>query len=56
MSKVVKILPGNEDRIMNLQLRIPLSVRDAISQKAIENVRSLNGEIIWRLIQSLKEE
>ena len=56
MAQVHQIKPGNEDRICSLQLRIPMSVRDAISKEAIANIRSLNDEIIWRLVQSLKAE
>nr|DAG88320.1 MAG TPA: hypothetical protein [Herelleviridae sp.] len=37
-------------------LRLPPALRDWLSEKAAENMRSLNGEIAHRLEESRKKE
>lgn len=39
-----------------LKLRLPLSLKDWLSDKATENRRSLNNEVVVRLQESRKRE
>jgi hypothetical protein len=39
--------------IVPLQVRMPEELRRRLAKAALENARSLNGEIVWRLKQSL---
>ena len=43
----------DDDRV-SLQLRLPANLHKALEEVAKLNERSLNGEIVWRLKQSLK--
>ena len=51
-------MPNNENRLMNDKyiLRFPDGMRDVLKQKAKENMRSMNMEIIRRLDCSLDQE
>lgn len=43
------------DEEIRVTLRLPISLRDRLANKAQENARSMNGEIIARLEQTLQE-
>lgn len=43
-------------QLVHSPTRLPKELKDWLKQKAVENFRSMNGELIARLEQSRKEE
>lgn len=41
---------------VKLTLRLPLKLRDKLEKIAVREVRSLNGQIVFLLLQSTKNE
>jgi predicted HicB family RNase H-like nuclease len=51
-----KMAAGTGNTSDRFQLRLPDGMRDHLSEAATANGRSLNGEIIHRLVQSLERD
>ena len=45
-----------DDQVKVLNLRLDEALHQRLAAEAKHSVRSLNGEIVWRLRQSLPEE
>jgi hypothetical protein len=55
MADPVYRLKLKDEPMHSTQLRLPASLHEALRQAATDNLRSLNNEMLWRLMQSLKE-
>ena len=47
---------GMKKSFFRFELRLPPELRDTLKKAAAENHRSLHGEVIHRLVESLKVE
>ncbi|MDX7805706.1 MULTISPECIES: Arc family DNA-binding protein [Aeromonas] len=45
-----------EDKVRNTSLRLPREIRDWLTNRAVDNCRSFNGEITMILKQQMERE
>ena len=43
-----------DEKTNALSIRMPVSIREEIQKRAVENRRSLNQEIVWLILRALE--